>query len=166
MLELEKVKEFPITKIASWNIWMKSWKPGEGNGDPLQHSCLENPTDRGAWWATVRGVTESQTRLSDFSFFHFPVLYSRTLLSVHPVCNSLPLPTPNSRSIPLLPLPPWQPKVWSLCPWVLEQDSFEWTILSKFFSLRLNVSARLAWHIQNLPEDLKVCRPCDVRAAS
>ena len=31
--------------------------PGEGNGKPLQYSCLENPTDRGAWWATVRGVT-------------------------------------------------------------------------------------------------------------
>ena len=32
--------------------------PGEGNGNPLQYSCLENPIDRGAWWATVRGVTE------------------------------------------------------------------------------------------------------------
>ena len=35
--------------------------PGEGNGDPLQDSCLENPMDRGAWWATVRGVAQSQT---------------------------------------------------------------------------------------------------------
>ena len=33
--------------------------PGEGNGNPLQYSCLENPMDRGAWWATVHGVTES-----------------------------------------------------------------------------------------------------------
>ena len=32
--------------------------PGEGNGNPLQYSCLENPTDRGAWWVTVHGVTE------------------------------------------------------------------------------------------------------------
>ena len=39
--------------------------PEEGDGNSLQHSCLENPTDRGAWWATVPGVTESQTRLSD-----------------------------------------------------------------------------------------------------
>ena len=38
--------------------------PGEGNGDPLQDSCLGNPMDRGAWWAIVHGVTESQTRLS------------------------------------------------------------------------------------------------------
>ena len=33
--------------------------PGEGNGNPLQYSCLENPMDRGDWWATVHGVTES-----------------------------------------------------------------------------------------------------------
>ena len=37
--------------------------PGGEHGNPLQHSCLENPMDRGAWWATVHGVTESQTRL-------------------------------------------------------------------------------------------------------
>ena len=39
--------------------------PGEGNDNPLQYSCLENPMHRGAWWATVRGVTKSRTRLSD-----------------------------------------------------------------------------------------------------
>ena len=38
---------------------------GERNSNPLQNSCLENPTDRGAWWATVRGVAKSRTRLSD-----------------------------------------------------------------------------------------------------
>ena len=37
--------------------------PGGGHGNPLQYSCLENPMDRGAWWATVHGVTESQTQL-------------------------------------------------------------------------------------------------------
>ena len=40
---------------------------GEGNGNPLQYSFLENPMDTGAWRATVRGVTESQTRLSDLA---------------------------------------------------------------------------------------------------
>ena len=40
--------------------------PGEGNGNPLQYSCLENAMDRGAWWVTVYGVTKSQIRLSDF----------------------------------------------------------------------------------------------------
>ena len=40
---------------------------GEGNGTPLQHSCLENPMDGGAWWATVHCVAKSRTRLSDFT---------------------------------------------------------------------------------------------------
>ena len=39
----------------------------EGNGNPLQYSCLENPMDRGAWWTTVHWVTKSQTQLSDFT---------------------------------------------------------------------------------------------------
>ena len=43
---------------------------GEGNGNPLQYSCLENPMDGGAWWATVHGVTKSQPRLSDFTSLH------------------------------------------------------------------------------------------------
>ena len=47
----------------------------EGNGNPLQYSCLENPMDGGAWWAVVHGVTKGQTRLSEFTFtFHFPAL--------------------------------------------------------------------------------------------
>ena len=41
--------------------------PGEGNGNPLQYSCLGNPMDRGAWWATVHGVAKSRTRLSYFT---------------------------------------------------------------------------------------------------
>ena len=51
--------------------WGRS--PGEGNGNPVQYACLENPMDGGAWRATVHGVTKSRTRLSDFAsaFFHF-----------------------------------------------------------------------------------------------
>ena len=41
--------------------------PGEGNGNPLQYSCLENPMDRGAWQATVHAVAKCQTQLSDFT---------------------------------------------------------------------------------------------------
>ena len=48
---------------------------GEGNGTPLQYSCLENPMDGGAWWAAVHGVAMSRTWLSDFTFtLHFPAL--------------------------------------------------------------------------------------------
>ena len=48
---------------------------GEGNGTPLQYSCLENPMDGGAWWAAVHGVAKSRTRLRDFTFtFRFHAL--------------------------------------------------------------------------------------------
>ena len=49
--------------------------PGGGHGNPLQYSCLETPRDRGAWWATVHGVAQSRTRLSEFTLtFHFHAL--------------------------------------------------------------------------------------------
>ena len=48
---------------------------GEGNGTPLQDSCLESPMDRGAWWAAVQGVVNSRTWLSDLTFtFHLHAL--------------------------------------------------------------------------------------------
>ena len=57
-----------------YTLLLAMWD-GEGNGTPLQYSCLENPMDGGAWWATVHGVTKSRTRLSDFPFtFHFHAL--------------------------------------------------------------------------------------------
>ena len=55
--------------------------PGEGNGYPLQCSCLENPMNREAWWATVYGVSNSQTQLSDFSFFKKIYLFLKSLPS-------------------------------------------------------------------------------------
>ena len=51
-------------------IRVKAANPREGNGTPLQYSCLENPMDGGAWWAAVHGVVKSWTRLSDL-IFHF-----------------------------------------------------------------------------------------------
>ena len=45
--------------------------PGEGNGNPLQYPCLENPMDGRAWWATVHGVAKSRTRLSELTSLHF-----------------------------------------------------------------------------------------------
>ena len=62
--------------MASWfNLIGVRASIGEGNGTPLQYSCLENPMDGGAWWAAVHGVAKSQTRLSDFTFtFHFHAL--------------------------------------------------------------------------------------------
>ena len=57
------------TPPAKQETWIRSLgsgrSPGEGSGNSLQYSCLGNPMDRGAWWATVHGVTKNQTRLSD-----------------------------------------------------------------------------------------------------
>ena len=56
----------------SWQYTQVYAIAGEGNGNSLQYSCLENPMDGGAWWAAVHGVAKSQTRLTDFTFtFHF-----------------------------------------------------------------------------------------------
>ena len=49
----------------TWVQYESGRSPREGNGNPLQYSCLENPVDRGAWWVTVHGVTKSWTQLSD-----------------------------------------------------------------------------------------------------
>ena len=59
---VKNLPEIQETWVHSLN-WEDS--PGEGNGYPLQYSCLENHMDRGAWQATVHGVTESHTQLSD-----------------------------------------------------------------------------------------------------
>ena len=66
--------EHPLTFQMVFHVFMKD-PCGEGNGDPLQYSCLENPMDGGAWWAVVHGVAKSWTRLSAFTFaFHFHAL--------------------------------------------------------------------------------------------
>ena len=66
----------------TWYLYMDLLKLGflalllrEGNGTPLQYSCLEDPMDGGAWWAAVYGVAKSQTQLSNFTFtFHLHAL--------------------------------------------------------------------------------------------
>ena len=80
-----------------WETWVRSlgWEdsPGEGNGNPFQHSCLENPMDGGAWWATVHGFAKSQTRLSDFTFnstVQFSSVTQSCLTPCNPVNSSMP----------------------------------------------------------------------------
>ena len=62
-------KEFACKAEDSGSIPGSRRAPGEGNGNPLQYSCLRNSMDRGAWWATVHGVTKSQTQLSEFYLY-------------------------------------------------------------------------------------------------
>ena len=59
------VKKLPANSGDVGSIPELGRSPEGGNGNPLQYSCLENPTDRGAWWATVHRTAESQTRLSN-----------------------------------------------------------------------------------------------------
>ena len=69
------LKSRDITLLTKVHIVKAMVFPGEGNGTPLQYSCLENPMDGGAWEAAVHGVAKSRTRLSDFTFpFHFHAL--------------------------------------------------------------------------------------------
>ena len=67
--------QFPRPPLPIHLSKPSSQRPGEGNGTPLQYSCLENPMDGGDWWAALHGVSKSRTRLSDFTFtFHFHAL--------------------------------------------------------------------------------------------
>ena len=59
------VKNLPSNAGDTGSIPELGRSPGEGNGYPLQYSCLENLMDRGAWWATVHGVAKNWTQLSD-----------------------------------------------------------------------------------------------------
>ena len=62
-------------RLNLWNTRFMVKSICKGNGTPLQYFCLENPMDGGAWWAAVRGVTKSRTRLIDFTFtFDFHAL--------------------------------------------------------------------------------------------
>ena len=62
------------------HLGFSSFNMGEGNGTPLQYSCLENPMDRGAWWAAVYGVAQSQTQLKRLSSSSFNTQLSKCCL--------------------------------------------------------------------------------------
>ena len=64
-LMAQMVESLPAVQETWGSIPESGTPPGEGHGNPLQYSCLENPTDRGAWRATVHRVTKTQTWLSD-----------------------------------------------------------------------------------------------------
>ena len=66
-LVAQRLRRLPCNAGDLGSIPGSGRSPGERNGNPLQYSCLENPIDRGAWWATVHRVTKSRTKLSDFT---------------------------------------------------------------------------------------------------
>ena len=75
------------SEVKAWNagdlglISGSGRSPGEGNGNPLQYSCLENPMEGGAWYASVHGVEKSWTRLSDFTFTFLSLTYYQEKVS-------------------------------------------------------------------------------------
>ena len=64
-LVAQMVKNLPAKQEVWVQFLSQEESPREGNGNPLQYSCLGNPMDRRAWWATVHGAVKSQTQLSD-----------------------------------------------------------------------------------------------------
>ena len=66
------VKSLPADAGDMGSISVSGRSPGEGNGDPLQYSCLGNPMDRGAWRATVHEVAKSRAQMNDFHFSSLP----------------------------------------------------------------------------------------------
>ena len=117
---------------------------GEGSGYSLQYSCLKNSMDRGTWWATVHGVTESQTQLSNvYLFFIWPPHPSSPVRN-SPASNSLlrwPIQSPSLGSITME--HPWLSlNSTVMCFWILnfhtallEQKVFHFIELIKFSSL-------------------------------
>ena len=86
--------------------------PGGGNGNPLQYSCLENPMDRGAWWATVHRVTLSRTSLKQLSMAAAGAA-AKSLQSCPTLCN------PTEGSAPGSPV-----------PGILQARTLEWVAIS------------------------------------
>ena len=94
MRNLMRCSDFPggsEVKVSAWNtgdqdsIPGSGRSPGEGNGNPLQYSCLENPMQGGAWQATVHGVAKSQTRLSDFTSLQKLKVVTFTFIILHTI---------------------------------------------------------------------------------
>ena len=65
-MSIRKGKEYLYPFFFFFLLFVTGFRMGEGNGNPLQYSCLESPMDGGAWWAAVHGIAKSRTRLSDF----------------------------------------------------------------------------------------------------
>ena len=97
-------------------LWAKGYQVvlyfGEGNGTPLQCSCLENPRDGGAWWAAVYGVAQSRTRLKRLSSSSSSVIFTETTSMKGRInqCNNLDCFKKLAHSH----LTPWQPSSWSI----------------------------------------------------
>ena len=98
------VKTLPgMQEPQVWSLGLGR-SPGEGNGNPLQDSCLGNPMDRGAWESTVHGITKSQTQLSNWAHMHFfSILLNEKISNIMKHCKGFAMNTniPTTQVIPL-----------------------------------------------------------------
>ena len=80
--------------------WLTSTPLGEGNGNPLQCSCLENPRDGGVWWAAVYGVAQSRTRLKRLGSSSILYWFCHTSTWIRHGCTRVPNPESPSHLLP------------------------------------------------------------------
>ena len=111
---------------------------GEGNGNPLQCSCLENPRDGGAWWAAVYGVAQSRTRLKRLSSSSNPLQYSWASLVALLVKNHLQCRRPG--------FDPWVGKI----PWKRERLPTPVSRLENSMDYRVHGSHRVGYWMQRV----------------
>ena len=120
--------------------------PGEGNGNPLQYSCLENPMDREAWQVTVHGVAKSRTRLSDFTSPHLTKVIDcvlNRLNFLHSICLCYGFSCVETHMCPYLCVPALSQQITHL--------------LTDFFFLGCIASkeSALTYYIENILSTLK-----------
>ena len=87
--------------------------PGEGNGNPLQYSCLENPMDWGAWWATVHRVSKSWIRLSDF-IFTFLLFRRKAMTNLDSILKSKDITLPTLVKAMAFPVVMYRCESWTI----------------------------------------------------
>ena len=124
--------------------------PGRGHGNPLQYSCLENPTDRGVWQATVHMVAKSRTQLKQFSIHvHRELSNGRSRLEKRKMLISAPAAAAKSlQSCPTLcdPIdgsPPGSP-----VPGILQARTLEWVVISFFNAWKWKVKVKSLSRVQ------------------
>ena len=106
------VKNLPASTGDMGSIPVSGITPAEGNDNPLQYSCLENPMDGGAWWAPVHGITKSRTRLSNYTHsitLQYCSGFCHTCTWISHGCTCVPILNPSPTSLPISSHQPWAP---------------------------------------------------------
>ena len=126
---------------------------GEGNGTPLQYSCLENPTDWGAWWAAVHGVAKSGTRLSDWATSLFTFMHWRRKWQPTPVF----LPGESQGWQSLVGCRLWGRTERTRLNWLSSRSS-KWEEMFRKTYIWITTTLLYTWHYHYIVNQLHSCR--------